>query len=64
MDRAAMEVMRNSVDHNALTDLHKVWGGSHDFMLGFMIWLSNIPTYSFERLFFPIAHRCIKLFYN
>jgi hypothetical protein len=48
--RAAMDVMRASItDRSMLTELHKQWGGSHDSLLGLLLWIHSIPLYSIYR---------------
>ena len=47
--RAGMERMRVAIQSNGLTELHRTWGGSHDFLLGCLLWLVDMPTYSFGR---------------
>ena len=44
-----MDRMRNAVDANALIGLHELWGGTHDALLGMLLWMYKIPTYSFYR---------------
>jgi hypothetical protein len=38
--------MRNGIDSNALTVAHANWGGTHDALLGMLLWVYQIPTYS------------------
>lgn len=47
--RAAMQYMCNGIDSNGLTGLQKVWGGTHDALLGMLLWQYSIPTYSINR---------------
>lgn len=47
--REALSYMYNSIELNGLTGLQSVWGGSHDALLGLLVWMYSIPTYSFER---------------
>ena len=41
--------MRAAIQSNGLTQLQRSWGGSHDFLLGLLLWLCDLPTYSFGR---------------
>lgn len=47
--RAAMQHMGNSIDANGLTGLQKIWGGTHDAILGMLLWKYAIPTYSLNK---------------
>lgn len=44
-----MQHMDNSINVNALTGLQKLWGGTHDAILGMLLWKYAIPTYSLNR---------------
>lgn len=44
-----MQRMSNGIDANALTGLHAAWGGTHDALLGVLLWMYQIPTYSISR---------------
>jgi hypothetical protein len=46
-----MLMMRSAINDNGLTRLQSVWGGSHDAILGLLLWLYSIPTYSLEKFF-------------
>ena len=47
--REALSFMYNSIERDGLTGLQSVWGGSHDALLGLLVWMYSIPTYAFER---------------
>ena len=47
VNSAAMRVLRSALDANGLTELQKIWGGSHDVNLGMLFWLYRIPLLSF-----------------
>lgn len=49
LSREGMLLMRAAIQSNGLTELHRTWGGSHDFLLGCLLWLFDLPTYSFGR---------------
>lgn len=40
-----MRDLKNSVLSNALTIAQKDWGGTHDTLLGFLMWTHNISVY-------------------
>jgi hypothetical protein len=44
-----MKRLRNAIDANALTNLQRSWGGTHDALLGMLLWMYQMPTYSFNR---------------
>lgn len=45
-NRKTMTKLSLAVHSNAMTGLHKYWGGSHDSLLGMLLWMHGIPTYS------------------
>lgn len=47
INRRALELIAPAVDANGMTELHSIWGGSHDAILGMLFWLYQIDTYSF-----------------
>eukprot|EP00597_Dinobryon_sp_UTEXLB2267_P004879 CAMPEP_0170057662 /NCGR_PEP_ID=MMETSP0019_2-20121128/576_1 /TAXON_ID=98059 /ORGANISM="Dinobryon sp., Strain UTEXLB2267" /LENGTH=215 /DNA_ID=CAMNT_0010262409 /DNA_START=778 /DNA_END=1425 /DNA_ORIENTATION=- len=47
MNREAMLHLLPAINNNALTRLQLVWGGSHDFVLGLLMWICDLPTFSF-----------------
>ena len=47
INRRALELMAPAVDANGMTELHSLWGGSHDAILGMLFWMYQIDTYSF-----------------
>ena len=56
-----MLYLKPAIDVNALTQLQRLWGGSHDFVLGLLLWICAIPTYSFARwLTFEYIHSLIS----
>lgn len=50
--RAAMQRLGNGIDANALTGLQGAWGGTHDALLGLLLWMYRIPTFSLNRYAF------------
>ena len=51
--RKAMLQLQPAINHNAMTTMHVHWGSSHDSLLGFILWMYNIPTYSLSKYLFP-----------
>jgi hypothetical protein len=47
--RATMQRLSNGIDANALTGLQSAWGGTHDALLGLLLWMYRVPTYSLNR---------------
>jgi hypothetical protein len=47
--REALSYMYNSIERDGLTGLQSVWGGTHDALLGLLVWMYGIPTYAFDR---------------
>lgn len=48
-----MNILKPAIDHHGMTAMHTHWGGSHDSILGFVFWMYDIPTYSFNKYLFP-----------
>ncbi len=48
-NRAAMVLMNNGIQENALTELQSTWGGTHDALLGMLLWVYAVPTFSLFR---------------
>ena len=46
MTRQTVLELQSGINANGMTLLQEIWGGSHDAMLGIMLWLYNIPTYT------------------
>lgn len=44
-----MEEFTPAIHNNALTGLHRYWGGSHDSLLGLLLWVHAIPVYGMNR---------------
>ena len=42
----AMESLASAISSNALTNLQIIWGGTHDALLGLLLWQYDIPIYS------------------
>jgi hypothetical protein len=40
--------MKATIDVNGMIKTHNEWGGSHDIILGFMLWILCIPVYGFS----------------
>lgn len=39
-----MSVLKPSIEFLMLSKLQKYWGGSHDVILGMLLWLHDMPT--------------------
>lgn len=52
LNRAATNALRSSTDANAYTALQTKWGGSHDFIVGFVLWLYGLPVFSMYRSYY------------
>jgi hypothetical protein len=48
MNRKGIEVMQKAIEADAFVSLQTMWGGSHDVILGLVLWLHNIPILSFS----------------
>jgi hypothetical protein len=44
-----MQRLHNGIDANALTGLQGAWGGTHDALLGLLLWMYRVPSYSLNR---------------
>ena len=53
MNRAAVQLLHSAIDANGLVRLQHIWGGTHDAVLGLLLWIYNIPTYSIHDFFWP-----------
>jgi len=51
MNRAAVRLLKSAIDANGLVRLQHTWGGTHDAILGLLLWIYNIPTYSIHDFF-------------
>lgn len=58
--------MSNAVQSNALTELQSIWGGTHDALLGVLLWMYNMPTYSLNRygLVYIMCILCVYYVYR
>jgi hypothetical protein len=55
INKAAMDAMRDSViNFNSLTQLQLAWGGTHDILLGLLLWMHQIPTATFAKSFLEV----------
>ena len=52
LNRNALMSMSHAVGSNALTRLQNVYGGSHDIILGLLIWMHQIKTFSFDKVYY------------
>lgn len=43
--RRALAELQATINANGMHKTHREWGGSHDVILGFMLWLHDIPLY-------------------
>ena len=44
--RSTMNSLASAISSNALTNLQLIWGGTHDALLGLLLWQYDIPVYS------------------
>eukprot|EP01039_Chlorochromonas_danica_P010973 gene10971-12204_t len=44
--RAVVKKLSNAIHHNAMTNLQGWWGGSHDVILGMLLWMYQIPSFA------------------
>jgi len=47
LSRGAIEKMRPMIDRNYMSEMQKVWYGTHDVVLGFALWWSSVPLLAF-----------------
>ena len=52
LNRNALMLMSRAVDSNGLTRLQSIYGGSHDILLGLLIWMHQIKTFTFEKVYY------------
>jgi len=48
LTRQAMQTLRAAIDANGLLRLQRHWGGSGDAVLGLLLWVYEMPIYSFS----------------
>lgn len=48
MNRLAVQQLESALVGNGFLEQQKLWGGSHDAILGMILWMYQIPTYSFS----------------
>lgn len=44
-----MDRLSTAIHASALTSLHRHWGGSHDSLLGLLLWSHQIPIYGMDK---------------
>ncbi len=49
---AAMKLLRAAIDANSVTIAQNKWGGTHDMLVGLLLWMHSIPTFSIARTYF------------
>jgi hypothetical protein len=56
-----MELMKPAIEFQMLSKLQKYWGGSHDVVLGMMLWLFDLPVIPLHSLmhYCPITYNII-----
>lgn len=47
LNRHALASLQSGIQQHAMTSLQRIWGGSHDSVLGMLLWIYQIPLYSF-----------------
>lgn len=47
LNRKAIDAIFSCLECNCMIQLQNEWGGSHDAILGTVLWMYNIPTFSF-----------------
>jgi len=49
---AAMDTLQAAVDANAVTEAQERWGGTHDMLVGLILWMHSIPIFSMASSYF------------
>lgn len=44
-----MNILQQGIMNQSMSKLHSYWGGSHDLILGLLLWIHEIPLYSLEK---------------
>ena len=52
LNDATVSLMQTALDANAMTTAQLKWGGSHDMLLGMLLWMYSVNTYSISRSYF------------
>ena len=52
INRKAVDTIKPAIDANGVTNLQKVWGGTHDALLGMLLWIYQINTYNLRSAFY------------
>jgi hypothetical protein len=61
LNRAATEQLRAGIAQNSLTGLQAVWGGTHDYLLGLLLWMHDMPLLSFEQVCVCVGCLCVAI---
>jgi hypothetical protein len=52
LNNAALNILKKAIDNDGMIQLHQIWGGSHDSILGLLLWIyPQIKVYSFGRYY-------------
>jgi hypothetical protein len=53
-----MEAMKRTIEFEMLSKLQKIWGNSHDVILGMLLWLHDLPAIPLHSVmhYCPITH--------
>ena len=54
ISRQAMQALRSAINGNGLTRLQQKWGGSGDAVLGLLLWLFELPVFSFSNSYVEV----------
>ena len=52
INREAMALMGNAVEACGMTEHQRIWGGTHDMLLGLWLWMYQIPQLSVRKVYF------------
>lgn len=52
MNRRALAMMDNALQANGLTRYQALYGGTHDIILGLLLWVYQVPVYSYSASYY------------
>ena len=52
LNRKALDMLFPAVEANGMTELQAIWGGTHDAILGLLLWMYRIDTYTLSHMYY------------
>lgn len=61
INRQAMKIMQPAIEFTMLSKLQKLWGSSHDVILGMLLWMHDLPAIPLHSVmhYCPITHHIL-----